>query len=261
MDHDFQQERQTYQLCQMGFAALSVSLVVATFCAIVALPIHLHGVPFMPWLVHSELWKWLDVPVVWGSVLGSYLLIGRFSTPSWQRRAGLLLAMCCVDAVLWGLDHADALGFAEVEFGHRWFRYSLGQALSWPEFALLASLSSDMLVHLGVGQAGETGRSTRSLAGTGAVVWMLLFMIRTDWRAGWPLCVRRVVKADMLILDLGATMIATIALIQVTALAIAATRQCSSLIAELRSREQGDHLFGDPLYEAGREFPGLLGNE
>lgn len=257
MDHDLEQERRTYQFCQMGFGALSVALVIATIDILLCLPLHFRAPAFLPWLVGSTFWEWLGSVVVFGSLLGTYLLVGRFTSPGWQRRSGLLLLMCGIDAVLWGFDHADALGLGAGAVEHRWFRYSLGQALGWAEFALLASLASDLLVHLGVSQAAETGRSARSLAATGAVVWMVLFLLRTDWNLGWPLGIRRWVTLETLVLDLGSTLIWAITLVQVTALTIAATRQCASVVAEIARQEKGDHLFERPAEaEAERELQG-----
>ena len=95
--------------------------------------------------------------------------------------------MSLVDAGLWLLDHGVALGIAEADFGHDWLRDNLGQALGWAEFALMAGLSCDYLEHLGVEHARESGKSTRSMAATGAVLWMIMFCQRTDWCGGWPL--------------------------------------------------------------------------
>ena len=61
-----------------------------------------------------------------------------------------------------------------------WLRSNLGQALGWAEFALMASLSGDYLVHLGLDQAEDSAKSTRSLAATGAVIWMLRFCEPTE---------------------------------------------------------------------------------
>ena len=88
------------------------------------------------------------------------------------------------------------------------------------------SLSCEILVHLGLPQAAETGKATRSLAGTGAIVWMLFFCEVTNWHV-WPLAIGRFSLASLLLM-LGSTMIFTITLIQVTALTIATTRQCSA---------------------------------
>src|SRR5262249_46404229 len=132
------------------------------------------------------------------------------------------------------------------DVGHLWFRIHLGEALGWAEFALLASLSCDFMTHLGVEQAAETGKATRSLAATGAAVWMLLFLQRTDWKKGWPLEVRRFHTIESLLLDLGSTMIWTITLIQVTALVIAATKQATGVLAELHLEEQSLDVFRSP---------------
>jgi hypothetical protein len=259
MDTEREQERRTYELCWVGFAILSMALVLACLTTLIDLPRHVGARAFFPWLHTFAWWHWIDSPIVWGSLFGTYLLWGRWTDPSWQRRTGLLVCMGLVDAVLWMLDHANDLGFLFApggEVGHRWLRNNLGQALGWAEFALIASLSCELLVHLGVEQAAETGKATRSLATTGAVVFMLLFCIETDWRGGWPLNFRRVLSVQAILLDLGSTMIWTITLIQVTALSIAAARQCSGVLAEIHREE----LENDPLKSASeKDFGDLQG--
>jgi hypothetical protein len=256
-DLEREQERLTYRLCRLGFAILSMALIVACLSTMISLPRHFGARGFMPWLQHSAWWQWVDAPVVWGSLIGTYLLWGRWSDPGWQRRAGLLVVMGSVDAVLWLLEHGADLGLGTDEVGHLWLRHNVGQALGWAEFALIASLSCEVLVHLGVSQAAETGRATRSLAATGAVVWMLYFYMMTDW-SRWPLGWQRP-TLPCLLLDLGSTMIWTITLIQVTALAVAATRQCTDVLAEM-DREDAEN---DPLKSASerniRSLPGFEG--
>ena len=244
MDLEREQERQTYRLCRAGFAILSFALGVACLTTLLALP-RLFGVrALVPLLQNSALWSWVDVPIVWGSLVGTYLLWGRWNNPHWQRRAGLLVMMGTVDVVLWLLEHGGSLGLRTDEIGHLWLRGNLGQALGWAEFALMASLSCEVLVHLGVPQAAETGRATRSLAGTGAVIWMLFFCETTNWQT-WPLVFKRPTLQSLL-LDLGSTMIWTITLIQVTALTIATARQCGAVLQEM-DREDDEQ---DPLKSA-----------
>lgn len=252
MDQAREQERQTYRLCRLGFAILSFALVVACLSSMLALPRHFGGRAMVPWLMNSPVWAWVDAPVVWGSLIGSYLLWGRWSDPGWQRRSGLLVMMGTVDGVLWLIEHGQELGLRTGDIGHLWLRHNLGQALGWAEFALLASLTCEVLVHLGIAQAAETGRATRSLAATGAVVWMLLFCLMTDWQR-WPLGFRRLTM-ETLLLDLGSTMIWTITLIQVTALSLAAARQCNGVLAEM-DQEDADN---DPLRPVSDQDFGLL---
>jgi hypothetical protein len=239
-----ERERLTYQLCRLGFGLLSVALVLACLETFLDLPRQFGGRPLLPWLMHTSAWHWLDVPIVWGSLIGTYFLWGRWNDPSWQRRTGLLLVMSMVDAILWGVRHAEELGLGLGDADHLWLRIHLGQALGWAEFALMASLSCDVMVHLGVVQAAETGRATRSLATTGASIWMALFLLRTDWAKGWPLQFRHNrFFFHGLLLDLGWNMIWTITLIQVTALAIAAARQCSAVLAEMALEDQQLDVF------------------
>jgi hypothetical protein len=259
MDNEREQERRTYQLCRMGFSILAFALVVACLPTLIDLPRHFGARGFLPWLRATTWWRWVDLPIVWGSLLGTYLLWGRWTDASWQRRTGLLLVMGLVDFALWGLDHASDLGVrlgAGGELGHLWLRQNLGMALGWAEFALIASLACEVLVHLGVEQAAKTGKATRSLATTGAVVWILLFFLQTDWRSGWPLEPRGILPLEALLLDLGSTMIWTVTLIQVTALTIAAARQCSGVLAEMTLED----VKNDPLKSASeKDFGDLNG--
>ena len=103
----------------------------------------------------------------------------------------------------------------------------------------MASLSGDYLVHLGLSQAEDSAKSTRSLAATGAVVWLLMFCELTHWDGGWPLRQRNP-NMHSYLLFLGSNLIWTITLIQVTALVIAALRQSSRTLAEMEY-EDGDH--------------------
>jgi hypothetical protein len=198
------------------------------------------------WVNNMGWFRLVGPPIVWGSLIGTYLLWGRWSDAGWQRRVGLLLVMSLVDLVLWAMDHGEALNLQIGDLGHQWLRAHLGQALGWAEFALIASLAGDVLGHLGVEPAREASKSTRALAATGAVVWMLLFCQRTDWRRGWPLQGPRRGSIEAMLLDLGSTMIWTITLIQVTALTIAATREISRALAEMDVEDRQDDLFRSP---------------
>jgi hypothetical protein len=254
MDQEREHERQTYRLCRLGFAILSFALGIACVTSLLSLPRLFGGRGFLPQL-HSAEWSvWVEAPVVWGCLIGTYLLWGRWNDPGWQRRAGLLVLMGCVDAVLWMIENGQALGLGTEQVGHLWLRENLAQALGWAEFALIASLSCEVMVHLGVEQADETGKATRSLATTGAIVFMILFCMMTDWRR-WPLGIRRL-TLPALLLHLGSTMIWTITLIQVTALSIAAARQCSAVLTDMEREDAENDLLRSPSEQSSGSFPG-----
>jgi hypothetical protein len=247
MDLERDKQRQTYQLCRLGFAILSISLLIACSTSILALIAQFGGRSFVAWVISMPGWRWVGAPIVWGCLIGTYLLWGRWNEPGWQRRTGLLVVMNLVDVVLWALDHGNDLGLRLEDVGHRWFRTNLGEALGWAEFALMASLASDVVAHLGVEQAREAGKSTRSLAAAGAVVWMILFCHCTIWKRGWPLQGPRNDRSlETMLLYLGSTMIWTIALIQVTALSLAAVRETSRVLDEMDREDRNEDIFRSP---------------
>ncbi len=229
------QIRKTYQLCRIAFLLLAIALVPACILSLLYMVGLLGDHQLLNRIVDSPWDQWVSTVSVWGSLVGAMMLWGRWEHKSWQRRTGLLLVMCIVDLVVWFMDRGEN----PVAGQHDWFRSNLGQALGWAEFALMASLSGDYLVHLGLSQADDSAKSTRSLAATGAVVWLLRFCELTHWDGGWPLR-RRNLNMHGWLLILGSELIWTITLIQVTALIVAALRQTNRTLTEMEI-EDGDH--------------------
>ena len=237
-----EQERKTYRLCQLGFGLLAGVLTFVCLLELVSIPGFFIDRRFLAGLFNSPLVRWSDTGIVFGSLTGFYLLVGRWQTTSWQRRTGLLVVMGIIDAVLWTVQHGEELGLRMGDVGHVWFRSNLGHALGWAELALLASVASEVLVHLGVTQASEAGRATRSLAASGATIWMLFFFLSTDRRAGWPL-IPLPPRQETVLLEIGTNLIYLVILIQVTALTIAATRRCGLTMKEIDQEDREN----DPL--------------
>jgi hypothetical protein len=251
-DPERDQLRKTYQLCRLGFAIIAMALVLACFLSLLGLFSNFE--PGLLMWVHEASWiQWLNAPIVWGCLIGTTLLWGRWDIPSWQRRSGLLLVMGLVDVGLWFVDSGEMLGLQIGEVGHRWLRDHIGEALGWAEFTLLSSLSCDYLVHLGVEHARESDKSIRSMAATGAMVWMLLFCQQTNWGAGWPLQENHRRNVEGLLLHHGSMLIWTITLIQVAALVISAVRQTSRVLEEM-DREDQDHDLLRSRSDSSREF-------
>jgi hypothetical protein len=228
--------RKTYQLCRLGFGFIAVAMVLFSLTSLIDLFSVFH--PHLVDWVHGMPWyAWLRAPIEWGMVLGAVLLWGRWDHVSWQRRAGLLVLISLAVLGLWFADWGEVIGLPG-EVGHGWFRLKFAEALAWGEFALLSSLSCDYLVHLGLDHARDSDKSTRSMAVTGALVWMLFFCQRTNWTAGWPLQPLRAVGLESELLSHGSTLIWTITIIQVTALTISATRQSSLVLFEMDREDQ-----------------------
>jgi hypothetical protein len=233
MDLEREQLWKTYQLCRTAFVLLAVALIPPCIESLVTMVALMGDRGLFRWLVNSQINHWVSTISVWASLAGTMLLWGRWNQPSWQRRTGFLMLMCVADLVLWFLERGDQHGQGPLS----WFRSNLGSALGWAEFALLASLSGDYLVHLGLDPAEDSAKSTRSLAATGAVVWMLRFCESTNWERGWPLQPRNPGFQGYMLL-LASELIWTITLIQVTVLVVAAVRHSNRTLQEMEREEQ-----------------------
>jgi hypothetical protein len=237
-DEEREQSRKTYQLCRSAFAIMAFALVLACFSSLLSL-LSTFDPKVVQWVTQSKWYHWIDTPIIWCSLIGAALLWGRWPHPSWQRRSSLLLVMSVVDLVKWFLDNADAANVPHhLDFATPWFRMNLGEALGWGEFALLSSLSCDYLAHLGVEHAVDSDKSTRSLAATGAMVWMLLFCQMTNWRAGWPLQPKGMPNLETRLLFHGTLLIWAITLIQVTALVISSARESTQVLEEMEREDR-----------------------
>jgi hypothetical protein len=251
-DTEREQLRKTYQLCRLGFASYGVALVIASFTAVIML-LAVFRIDQVRWIHNLPWYEWLDTPIVWCRLIGALLLWGRWNHQSWQRRTGLLLALCMADLGLWFVARGEAMGLHAGGIGHEWLRYMTQWAMTWGRMALLSSLAGDYLVHLGIENARESDKLTRSMTVTGALVWMLFFGQQTDWHV-WPLQNRpanRVLETELLLH--GFMLIYTITLIQVTALVISAARQSTVVLAEMDYEDQEDDLLR-PQSEAFQEY-------
>ncbi len=238
--------------CRVGFSALSLALLLAAMTMIGGLILLFRGFQMpLGMLLGIPHWDLIEsTTIVWMSLFGVCLLWGRWPDRDWQRRSGLLLLMCLVDAVLWSLDHAVDLGLSDIKPGHEWFRRSLGTALGWSEFALIAGLAADMAAHLGEAQAVEFGRAARSLATTGAMVWGMYFYLRTNWTTPiWPLR-ERMFDRNSILLMLGWWVLASISLVQATVLTMLAGRACGRTLRRMAAEDRDHDLLSRPS-EAG----------
>ena len=232
----------TYRLTRTAFLFLAIGLVPNAVLKVLFVFGQFGGRRITFLLQETPGLDWLPTVTTWTILIGVTLLWGRWDHASWQRRTSLLMTMCLIDMGIWFLDLGDPQGIGD----SAWFRSRVGYALGWAEFALLASLSGDFLTHLGVEQADESAKSTRSLAASGAMIWLLLFCETANLRDGWPIKPKAQIPRQTLLLDLGTDLIWTICLIQVTALVVAAFRQSDREVRELEAETPDDELFTLP---------------
>ncbi len=231
--------RPRYQLCRAGFGliALSLGLLCAAKVSFLAL---LFGAHKEVMALHSHpAWLWLvDAPITWGSLVGAYLLWGRWKIPSWQRKAGLLLLMNALDAGMWTIDHAEQFGFEITRLDLDWTFFVVASGLGWVELMMAAFLAAELCAHLGRHDAVDSSRAAHSLAIIGIVFWGILALSQTDWNA-WPLRPR--MTAEIQILLLLSTVLMIILTFQVTVLSLTASRLCGGYLKELDQFESSGH--------------------
>jgi hypothetical protein len=248
LDPEHEPPRSRYQLCGVGFALTALSL--GLLCLDAALQLLLmvtRDARILGYMLHPG-YAWLvGAPITWGSLVGSYLLWGRWPELNWQRRAGLLVLMNGVDLLKWFLDAAERLGIVfdpqlqRLLAEHSWFLIHLTRALGWAELALFASLATDVLVHLERPGAAAAGRSARIFIAAGAAALVVGILMQTDWNRipPWPLAGRRVPFPNLI--DLMSSFLLTVASLQVSALAFEACRSCRGLLAEWRRVDEQPH--------------------
>lgn len=241
MDLEFEDPRPRYRHCQFGFGLIALSLLLLSFdtaCELAQVFAHNPGIAA---LIGRPEWRWIvGGTITWASLIGSYMLWGRWTESSWQRRAGLLILMNSVDAVLWTMSHAHELGLAEQKIGHLWLRSQTAAILGWLELLLIASMATDVSLHLGKNDAPEGFRSARALCMIGLGLSLFLLIGRTDW-LHWPLRVRRLGPQGFLAY-LGTFVVVTVASFQTTVLSIIASRQCKRYVRELDWKEWDNDL-------------------
>lgn len=242
-EEEREQFRKNYQLCRLGFGITAVGLVLASIESVLGLFGKLQPHFFLS-LRDSPWYVWLETPITWCPLIGVSLLRGSWDQPSWRRRANLLLMLCLVDLGLWFFSRGESLGLQFGNIGHGWLRLHTREALNWSQFALLSSLSGVYLAHLGIEQARDSDKATRSMVVTGAALWMILFCQQTNWAAGWPLQPRRFVGLEWFLIHHGWSLIRTIILLQVTGLVISAAQQTSHALDEMAREDQANDPFG-----------------
>lgn len=247
-----------YRHSRLGFFLLAVGLVLVSAMDVPALILRLTSrqayLQFWLWLRDSGAANLVGAVTPWATLAGATLLWSAWDAPAWRRRAGLLMTMCVVDVGSWILDQGDP----DFRGPNAFFRIQLGAALGWAQFALLAGLAGEILAHLGDESVEESARSTRSLASTGAVVWLLLFFETTDLQGGWPPQRLPFITLHAHLLGLANDVIHAVCLLQVTSLVIAAFRRLNAEVLRTDAddadrAELGPPADQDPYSGPGRE--------
>jgi hypothetical protein len=136
-------------------------------------------------LIESPGWSWwVGSPITWCTVVASYLLIGKFRSPTWNARAVPLAAMNTVDVGLWLIAHARELGLGEsvAQLLPPFSVLRMGlEGLQWLELILFAALCAELGAKLGHPDMETAQHAARASALGGLIVWGLNFAMLLHW--------------------------------------------------------------------------------
>jgi hypothetical protein len=237
-ERDDFEHRTRYRLCRAGFALSALGLALMSLDSACFLALLFTQRWELLQVLRSPAWDWtVGVSITWATLLGPYLLWGRWSEPHWQRRAGLLVVLNLIDVGYWVLRHGKLFGLRQGDMPHPWLLMMLILGSSWVQFGLFASLAADVSAHLGVKTAPEAGQRARALAGSGWALWLLALLQMTRWNR-WPLV--QIPSALGQLLWTGLTFLRAVAAFQAAALCLTACRACAEILREF---DRADRTF------------------
>lgn len=195
-------------------------------------------------LMRRPQFVWLvGTPITWGAALSSYLLIGRYPEPRWNRRAALLALMNTFDVLLWCAEHAHEWNMTGAFQALRddWFRLA-ASVLQWCELLLFAGLASEFVRRQGSRDGVPLLAGVRATAMLGVLMWGCSFVLATSLRFGWIQRIDRRVIAELMLMQIGSLALLMLTAFQVTVLCALTARLCGKRLAELKGSEWGDDL-------------------
>ncbi|RUL88423.1 hypothetical protein [Tautonia sociabilis] len=258
MDLDHKPISPRYWLCGAGFWIAGLALALLCLSDALLLWVVLTWDQGLAQAMQQPWFTWgVGLPITAGALVGSYLLWGRWSDRSWQRRAGPLVLMNLFDSISWGLSHAAAPGLQAPLLEHEWLVECLVRVFGWLEFFLFAHLAAEVASHLGVKAAADAGRTAWQFAVAGLGLTVLFILTQTRWDAGWPLLPVPRPNPSGELMRLGSTFLRVVTALQVATLCLIAGSSCRRTAREL-AREEEEQLTGTTSFEpSGSRDPDL----
>jgi hypothetical protein len=244
LENDRDRQRRSYYLSWIGFALITVWLMVSALYRTAYLLLIFTGHP-------PNVGRWLGVDTieftcitiwVWSRSIGSLFLWSAWPETTWKRRAGLFVMMSMADVGLWATQYCVQLGIRDQPADHEFVRMSLSMALGWARLILVAGLAGNFAEHVGYRRAQEFVKGATTTASTGAILWFFYFISQVNWTRPGPL-VPVAMDSSLIMLLLTTYVVMTICTIQLTLLSLLATRESMEAIRAMR---QEDRLYNDP---------------
>lgn len=252
-EHDPAPLRRRYALCRAAFIAAAVGLALLGLSSMISAIFLFTFDPDLHAVLRSPLWRWcVSAPVTWTTLLSAFLLWGRWTDPSWQRRAGILLLLNVLDLVSWTVQNGNELGLRMGPVGHAWLREYMSDAFGWIEFILFGSLAAEVARRPGSDAPDLLRNGVVALSTLGLLLCTATFGAATDWGHGWPLGPRPV--AGLLDSYRLSNMILIMTTLQLVPLMMLGARQCARDLAAIQRAEEMPDLLVSRSEYGWREF-------
>jgi|GEM_PF-5477028 len=258
--------RRSYQITAWGFRLLVIALslvMVDSFLFLLVIIVDLPGLrPALIALLENPVWRWsMSVGILVGSVGGMLMMPNRWTQTSWNRKAIPLAFLGILDVLLWLQDHAGVLGIEPLlPQDYAWSLSQFGAFSGWIELALIAGLALEVVEHhhaepgstdrwdteaqaqlallpvedwiagyrlVGGPSALGASRLPWGLAVLGLGLWLVLFVGRVDWNAGFPFQPRPIRDEVLILIFLAQSLLLLLIASFVNLLCVAAARRCN----------------------------------
>jgi hypothetical protein len=167
-----------YSWCRVGFGFAALACGVLAFHAAGMTAFFLTFDRRLIQFLQKREWLLFVTSVVsWSAFFGSVALVRCWPEPYWRRRSNLLFVVSLLGVVLWGMRHAVPLGLASQEIPLLPWVIQLSVGLRWIWLGLLASLSAEVLLHLGQGGADKLRAGILATIATGVAFWIMTLML------------------------------------------------------------------------------------
>ena len=227
-----------YTLCRWGFVLTALASTVMTVDAAGQAALLLNRDPRMVAkllvFVSPEWGLYAGSVLTWCALAGSILLVGRWDEESWRRRTGWFMLLSVAGVGMWVLRHADRFGLSPAEAPHPLLRMLVTIGLRWLWMLRLIDLAGDVAEHLGLAAARKERAAARTALLLAAVFWGLLLLVDLPALLGQPVRMGPRGFRRIFLPFIGFTFTRCAVSFLTTILALAAARECSRMLKDLR---------------------------
>ncbi len=156
MHDELGQLRNTYRICCVGFAMLTVGFsMIFLYWSVILFSCLTLQLQFLQWLETEAVTFFFLIPMVLIKDLGLLMLWGRWTNKTWYRRSGLLMLMAGIDLVYLFYQNSDRFGLDMTLDEHRWMISNIAYLLHWAIYGTVGLIAFDIANHRAVQRTGD----------------------------------------------------------------------------------------------------------